>query len=98
MTLLLFLVDIFDRASPLLFLLIRNFFKKGYLGNGKKITKPNVIIPVSLRGAKKIPSLVIASPLGAKQSLTKTLRLPRRSAPRNDNLLVEIAASLRSSQ
>jgi len=45
----------------------------------------------SLRGAKKIPSLVIASPLGAKQSLTKRLRLPRRYAPRNDNLLYEIA-------
>ena len=44
-----------------------------------------------LRGAQKIPSLVIASPEGAKQSLTKRLRLPRRYAPRNDNLLYEIA-------
>jgi hypothetical protein len=53
---------------------------------------PNAIIPVSSRGANKILSLVIASSLGAKQSLAKTLRLPRRYAPRNDNLLYEIAA------
>ncbi len=36
-------------------------------------------------------SLVIANPKGTKQSLAKKLRLPRRYAPRNDNLLYEIA-------
>jgi hypothetical protein len=57
-----------------------------------KFTNTNAIIPVSSRGAKQISSLVIASPLGAKQSLTKRLRLPRRYAPRNDNLLYEVVA------
>jgi hypothetical protein len=47
---------------------------------------------MSLRGVKKITLLVIASPEGAKQSHKKRLRLPRRSASRNDNLLYEIAA------
>jgi len=42
----------------------------------------------SLR-AKKIPFVVIASPLGAKQSHKKRLGLPRRYAPRND-ILYEI--------
>jgi hypothetical protein len=50
---------------------------------------------VSLRGAKKISSLVIARSEVTKQSLTKRLRLRRRYAPRNDNLLHEIA-TLRS--
>jgi hypothetical protein len=45
-----------------------------------------------------IPSLVIASPLGATQSLTKRLRLPRRYAPRNDNLLYENATPFKGSQ
>jgi hypothetical protein len=44
---------------------------------------------LSLRGAQKILSLVIASPVGAKQSLRKRLRLPRYA--RNDNLLYQIA-------
>ena len=39
---------------------------------------------MSLRGAQKISSLVIASPAGAKQSHKKRMRLPRRYAPRND--------------
>ena len=55
------------------------------------------------QGIEKVPSLVIASPEGAKQSHKKScrglnhqartimVRLPRRSA-RNDNLLYEIAA------
>jgi hypothetical protein len=38
-----------------------------------------------------ITSLVIASPEGAKQSHKRRLRLPRRSAPRND-ISYEIAA------
>jgi len=46
---------------------------------------------MSLRGVKKITLLVIASSEGAKQSHKRRLRLPRRSAPRNDNLLYEIA-------
>ncbi len=47
---------------------------------------------LSLRLVKKIPLLVIASPLEANQSNKERLRLPRRDAPHNDNLLYEIAA------
>ncbi len=36
-------------------------------------------------------NMPIASPKGAKQSLAKKLRLSRRYAPRNENLLYEIA-------
>jgi len=73
-TLLLFQADIFDRVSPLLFLFIRKLFKKGYLGNEKKIANTNAIIPVSSRGAKKIPSLAIARNEVTKQSHKKSCR------------------------
>jgi len=47
---------------------------------------------MSLRGTERNLSHVIASPEGAKQSHKKRLRLPRRTAPRNDNFSFEIAA------
>jgi len=66
-TFLLFEVDIFDGSSPPFLFYIRKLIEKGYFGNEKKITKTNAFIPVSSRGAKKIRSLVIASPFQGSQ-------------------------------
>ena len=50
---------------------------------------PDLLDPMSLRGVQKIPSLCSEK---AEHSRKKRLRLPRRYAPRNDNLLYEIAS------
>jgi hypothetical protein len=81
--LLLFQADIFDRASPLLLLFIRNFFKKGYLGNEKKITITN----------ERNYSSVIAR---SENSLACHCEPPGGEAIPYEK--VEIATSLRSSQ